>query len=155
MGEGWDMLLTGDIGKIAMLTVLLRDERNEQLIIHRVRKQGYLVVSGQVGSMDPQKIVAAIETASKRSALIDDKLYREQHALYHAIIEALQGISRGQISFGSVLRTVGLRYAVLRGLKSPRADTEGDWVAVAIYGSIGAPIKGAEHEVMGLGVNHI
>lgn len=155
MKEGWDMLLEGDIGKMAMLTVLLKDEHNEDQIIHRVRKRGYLIVSGQVGSMEPQKIVASIETASKRSALIDDERYRELHALYHAIIEALQGISRGPISFGSVLRTVGLRYAVLRGLKSPQADAEGDWIAVAIYGSIGAPIKGAEHEVMGLGVNHI
>ncbi|OON42936.1 anti-terminator HutP, partial [Bacillus anthracis] len=32
---------------------------------------------------------------------------------------------------------------------------EGEWVAVALYGTIGAPVKGSEHEAIGLGINHI
>lgn len=153
--ESLGSLLQGDIGKIAMMTTLLLDDTNERDLAGAVRKKGYLLVTGKVGSMDPQKVVGSIESAAKRSALVDSELYREQHALYHAIVEALLGISRGQISFGSVLRTVGLRYTVLRGLKSPNALDEGDWIAVAVYGTIGAPVRGAEHEVMGLGINHI
>jgi hut operon positive regulator len=69
-------------------------------------------------------------------------------------MEALYGITRGQMQLGSVMRTVGLRFAVVRG--NPYEDeTEGEWLAVAIYGTIGAPIKGLEHETLGLGINHI
>lgn len=153
--ESWELILRGDIGKIAMMTTLLLDDGNEQQLTRAVRKRGYLIVTGKVGSMEPQKVVGSIESAAKRSALVDAELYREQHALYHAIVEALLGISRGQISFGSVLRTVGVRFVVLRGLKSPAAFDEGDWIAVAAYGTMGAPVRGAEHEVMGFGMNHI
>ncbi|WP_074011030.1 HutP family protein [Numidum massiliense] len=153
--EKWSPLLKGDIGKIAAMTALLLGGNNEQQLIDAVRKKGYLIVTGHVGAMESQKVVGAIESAAKRSALVDSDLYREQHALYHALMEALSGISRGQISFGGVLRTVGLRYTVVRGLKSPAARAEGEWIAVALYGTIGAPIKGAEHEVLGLGINHI
>lgn len=65
--------------------------------------------------MDSQKIVAAIETAAKKNGIIQSDVYRESHALYHAIIEALHGVTRGQMQLGSVLRTVGLSFAVLRG----------------------------------------
>ena len=36
-----------------------------------------------------------------------------------------------------------------------RRKKEGEWVAVALYGTIGAPVKGSEHEAIGLGINHI
>lgn len=153
--DRWEPLLRGDIGKMAMMVTLLSDGREEKELVQAVRRRGYLIVTGKVGSMDPQKVVGSIESSVKRQALIDSDLYREEHALYHAMMEALLGISRGQISFGSVLRTVGLRYTVLRGLKSPNAKEEKDWIAVAMYGTIGAPAKGAEPEVMGLGINHI
>ncbi|MCJ7806800.1 MAG: transcriptional regulator, partial [Clostridia bacterium] len=29
------------------------------------------------------------------------------------------------------------------------------WLAVVLYGTIGAPIKGYEHETIGLGLNHL
>lgn len=51
-------------------------------------------------------------------------------------------------------RTVGLRFAVVRG-QPYKEKMEGEWLAVAFYGTIGAPIKGLEHETMGLGINHI
>ena len=31
----------------------------------------------------------------------------------------------------------------------------GEWVSVGIYGMVGAPIKGFEHEAIGLEINHI
>lgn len=52
------------------------------------------------------------------------------------------------------MRTVGLRFAVVRG-KPYSNQAEGEWIAVALYGTIGAPIKGLEHEAVGLGINHI
>ncbi|PNB66901.1 transcriptional regulator, partial [Pseudomonas sp. FW305-BF6] len=78
--------------------------------------------------------------------------YREVHSLYHAILEAIQGVTRGHLQLGGVLRTVGLRFAVVRGKPYKNAN-EGDWIAVALYGTIGAPIKGSEHESAGLGIN--
>lgn len=104
--------------------------------------------------MDMQKVVSAIETAAKRHQIIDEKLYREMHALYHAILEALEGVTRGQVLLGDVMRTVGLRFSVVRGMPYEN-EAEGEWIAVALYGTIGAPIKGLEHETTGLGINHI
>ncbi|MDP4109279.1 MAG: HutP family protein, partial [Bacillota bacterium] len=35
-------------------------------------------------------------------------------------------------------------------------DTDdGDWVSVVLYGNMGAPKKGYEHEVVGLGINPV
>ncbi len=91
--------------------------------------------------MDLKKVISSVETAAKRNQLIDGEMYRETHALYHAIIEAAEGVTRGKLSVGEVMRTVGL--------------FEGEWIAVCFYGTIGAPIKGKEHETLGLGINHI
>ncbi|QWC25070.1 hut operon transcriptional regulator HutP [Bacillus haikouensis] len=110
--------------------------------------------TGKIGSMDSQKIVAAIETAAKRSDLVREDLYREMHALYHATMEALTGVTRGHTQIGEVLRTVGLRFSIVRGTPY-ESEEEGEWIAVALYGTIGAPIKGLEHETIGLGINHI
>ena len=69
-------------------------------------------------------------------------------------MEALLGVGRGVASFGTQLRTVGLRFAIVRGRPYSNSE-EGEWLAVAFYGTIGAPVKGFEHEALGLGVNHI
>ncbi|MGE5653083.1 MAG: HutP family protein, partial [Bacillota bacterium] len=69
-------------------------------------------------------------------------------------IDALQGLTRGPVELGNMLRTVGLRYAVVIGPRIAN-DGEGPWIAVAMYGTIGAPIKGHEHEACGLGINHL
>jgi hut operon positive regulator len=50
--------------------------------------------------MELQKIVAAIETPAKRQGLVNPDVYREMHALYHAIIEAMYGVTRGQVELG-------------------------------------------------------
>ena len=140
------------LGKTALLITLTEGNETEDYV-SGARKKGFEVVTGKVGSMDVQKIIAAVETAAKREGLIDDN-YRSQHALYHAILDALQGLGRGPLQLGNILRTVGLRFAVVKG---PRTlEDLGDlWIAVSMYGMIGAPIKGHEHEVCGLGINHL
>ncbi|WP_096154877.1 MULTISPECIES: hut operon transcriptional regulator HutP [Bacillus] len=144
-------MLTVDnrIGKHAIMLALTTDE-NEMVQIPNNWKR----CVGKVGSMDSQKVVAAIETAAKREGIIRAEGYRETHALYHAIMDALSGVTRGQVQLGSLMRTVGLRFSVVRG--NPYDDEqEGDWIAVALYGTIGAPVRGSEHETIGLGINHI
>ena len=146
------MELCSSLGKIALLIAMA--EPNETVdYVSGARQKGFDVVAGKVGSMDVQKVIAAVETAAKREGLVDDS-YRSQHALYHAILDALQGLGRGPLQLGNVLRTVGLRFAVVKG---PRTIEDlGDiWIAVSMYGMIGAPIKGHEHEVCGLGINHL
>ncbi|MEG9296051.1 hut operon transcriptional regulator HutP [Mangrovibacillus sp. Mu-81] len=140
------------IGKNAMLLLLL-DQEEEEWNRH-FNELNWSYCTGRIGSMDSQKIVAAIETAAKRSDLVREDLYREMHALYHATMEALTGVTRGHTQIGEVLRTVGLRFSVVRGTPYENEE-EGEWIAVALYGTIGAPIKGLEHETIGLGINHI
>ncbi|MCM3161552.1 MULTISPECIES: hut operon transcriptional regulator HutP [Metabacillus] len=139
------------IGRNAIM-LLLSENPNEQLqFLQQNKWRGCL---GKVGSMEANKVVASIETAAKKNGIIQSDVYRESHALYHAIMEALHGVTRGQVQLGSVLRTVGLSFAVLRGNPYDH-EQEGDWIAVSLYGTIGAPVKGSEHETIGLGINHI
>ncbi|RST76939.1 anti-terminator HutP [Siminovitchia acidinfaciens] len=139
------------IGRHAIL-LLLSDQPAEQM--KKLEQSNWKGCVGKVGSMDAHKVVAAIETAAKKNGIIQTDVYRESHALYHAIIEALHGVTRGQVQLGSILRTVGLTFAVLRG--NPYInEQEGEWIAVSLYGTIGAPVKGSEHETIGLGINHI
>jgi hut operon positive regulatory protein len=139
------------IGKIAILFAMLNEQ--ERAAFPKLFQE-VQICEGKVGSMDMQKVISAVETAVKRSGLINEEIYRETHALYHAILEALEGVMRGQWAIGDMMRTVGLRFAVIRG--NPYSnEAEGEWLAVAFYGTIGAPIKGLEHEAIGLGVNHI
>lgn len=141
------------IGKLALYLVLA-SETDEVNLKEVASSLGYRVVSGHVGSMDMQKIIAAVETAVRREDLVS-KLYPEDHALYHAILDALHGVVRGQVALGSIMRTAGLRFCVLRGKKSQAEDAGGEWLAVAFYGRIGGPIRGNEHECIGLGINHL
>lgn len=139
------------IGKIAILLALL--DENECIPFESMLNE-VIVCKGKVGSMNMQKIISAVETTAKRNKIIEEDVYRETHALYHAILEALEGVTRGQLAIGEMMRTVGLRFAVVRG-KPYKETKEGEWIAVAFYGTIGAPVKGLEHEAIGLGVNHI
>ncbi|PLT35465.1 hut operon transcriptional regulator HutP [Bacillus sp. V5-8f] len=139
------------IGKIAILLCALTEEESDYF---RESLEEVKYCQGRVGSMNMQKVISAVETAAKRNGLIHDSLYRETHALYHAIVEAIRGVTRGQPSIGEMSRTVGLRFSVVRG-KPYINEGEGEWVSVAFYGTIGAPVKGLEHETIGLGVNHI
>jgi hut operon positive regulatory protein len=141
------------IGKNALLLVLSEEEPDpDKVFSFDGLKWKYCL--GKVGSMDSQKVVAAIETAAKKNGIIKPEVYRESHGLYHAIIDALEGVTRGQMQIGTVLRTVGLRFSIIRGNPYESIE-EGEWIAVALYGTIGAPVKGLEHETVGLGINHI
>lgn len=140
------------LGRTALLIALDDSEQAERRAA-AARQQGLRICSGKVGSMELPKIIAAVETAARREGLIDGG-YRAQHAIYHATIDALQGLTRGPVELGNMLRTVGLRYAVVIGPRIAN-DGEGLWLAVAMYGTIGAPIKGHEHEACGLGINHL
>jgi len=156
------------IGKVTIKLVLANDREERELFLE-YQELGYRAVVGKVGSMTAEKIVAAIETAVQREQLLDaaietavqreqllDNTYRHAHSLYHAIIDSFYGVCRGQLELKEILRTVGLNFAVVRGPRIVSEDVnDGEWLAVALYGTIGAPKKGFEHEVMGLGINHL
>ena len=141
------------IGKLAVMLALC-SENEEKGFFQRGEKLGYKLYKGRAGSMDGEKIFAAVETAAKRRGIIQNQ-YREEHALYHSILDAFHGVCRGELALGSILRSVGLVFSVVRGPRMAHDYSDGEWLAVALYGTIGAPIKGFEHEVMGLGINHI
>lgn len=140
------------IGKMA-LQLALFDDASDRLIT-KYEEQGYLAIKGQVGTMDVKKIYASIETAVYRHDMIREN-YHEEHALYHAVSEALMGYCRGNVALDTVLRTTGLDFAVVRGELVPGHNSGGDWIAVVLYGHIGSPRRGFEHEAVGLGIQAI
>lgn len=140
------------IGKITLTLAISED--NEKKIIEIYKRKGYSLLKGQVGSMDAKKIYAAIETAVFREDIIREN-YHEEHALYHAITEAFYGYCRGPVALDTVLRTTGLVFAVVRGNLSVDDKSCGDWIAVVLYGQIGSPRRGFEHEAIGMGIQSI
>lgn len=142
------------IGQVAVQIAMEKNDGRLKSLIEKADSLGYKVMTGQVGSMQMEKVIASIETGARRQGLISN-VYREEHSLYHAIIEALEGICRGQLNLGNALRTVGLRFSVVSGPKDVEKKEKGDWLAVVLYGTIGAPIPGFEHEAIGMGINHI
>lgn len=141
------------IGKLAVYLAVSSEEDEKQLL-REAEGLGFKVCKGRVGSMESGKIFAAVGTAAKRADLVHSQ-YREEHALYHSVLDAFHGVCRGQLALGSILRTAGLAFSIARGPRLSGDYSDGEWLAVALYGTIGAPIKGYEHEVMGLGINHI
>lgn len=105
--------------------------------------------------MDSKEIIAEIETTAKREGIFLVGCYREKHAVYHTALSALKGLCRGEIGIGNFLRTVGVKFVVLRGPMDTTRSDLGEWVSVGIYGMVGAPIKGFEHEAIGLDINTI
>ncbi|WP_027366102.1 HutP family protein [Desulfotruncus alcoholivorax] len=141
------------LGKIASLLALSSVEDEKEL--YQIGADlGYKLYKGKVGSMDSTKIFAAVETAAKKEGLVK-ALYREEHAIYHSVLEAYNAICRGQLGLGNVLRSAGLVFSIVRGPRIPGDYEDGEWIAVALYGNMGAPIKGFEHEVIGLGINPV
>jgi hut operon positive regulatory protein len=70
------------IGKLAMLVASLTPEELEPFS-HQLKDVDYC--EGKSGSMSMQKVISAVETSAKRNKIISEELYRETHALYHAI----------------------------------------------------------------------
>ncbi len=139
------------IGKISLLFAI-NDEKEE--FIEKYEKQGYMLYKGQAGAMDAKKIVAAIETSALREDIVREN-YHEEHALYHAIMEAFSGYCRGQVVLGEVLRSAGLVFTIVRGNLIAGDKSSGEWLAVVLYGQIGSPRRGFEHEAIGLGIQSI
>ena len=144
------------LGKIAVL-LALAEEDEEQLVMDLIKKRGYTFIKGHVGTMDPKKIFSSIEVGAIKEGIIQN-YYHDEHALYHATLEALNGYCRGQIGLESVLRSTGLTYSIVRGnlqYDGKNTTRTKPWIAICLYGKIGSPRKGFEHDAIGLGVNSI
>jgi hut operon positive regulator len=140
------------LGKIALKLTLADDDRETSIIAARAKACGYRVCTGKVGSMDLQHIIGTIETMARKGGVVDEGVV-EQHALYHAVYECCSGFMRGSLILGGTLRTLGSRFAIVRGRVPGLGERE--WLAAAMYGTIGSPSKGFEHEAAGLGMIHI
>jgi len=145
------------LAKIGKLTILLliSSQEEEKELLKNISNFGYKVCIGKAGTMDSKEIIAAIETTAKREEIFRAGYYREEHAVYHTALSALKGLCRGEIGIGDFLRTIGVKFVVLRGPMDTTRSDSGEWVCVGIYGTIGAPIKGFEHEAIGLEINTI
>lgn len=146
------MITKSGIGKIA-LTLAISD-KNQDKIIKAYGEKGYKLIKGHAGSMNASKIFAAVETAVCREKMIDET-YHEEHALYHAISEAFYGYCRGPVALDNVLRTTGLVFSVVKGPLAVGDNKNGQWIAVVLYGYIGSPRQGFEHEAIGMGIQSI
>lgn len=136
------------IGKISLLLAL---SENYDELKSFYENKGYIIYKGNVGSMDSKKIFAAIETAAIRENVIKDN-YHDEHSLYHASAEAFSGYCRGQVVLGDVLRSAGLIYVLVRGNLVDGDKSSGEWLSLVLFGQIGAPRKGFEHEAIGMGI---
>jgi hut operon positive regulator len=145
------------LAKIGKLTILLliSSEEEEKELLKKINNLGYKICIGKAGTMDSKEIIAAIETTAKREGIFPAGSYREEHAVYHTTLSALKGLCRGEIGIGNFLRTVGVKFVVLRGPIDTTRNDLGEWISVGIYGMVGAPIRGFEHEAIGLDINTI
>jgi len=145
------------MAKIGYLTIslLIASGEEEKELLKKTSNLGYKVCMGKAGTMESSELIAAIETAAKREEILRAGYYKEEHALYHASLNALRGFCRGEIGIGNFLRTIGVKFVVLRGPMDTTNSNLGEWVSVGIYGMVGAPIKGFEHEAIGLEINNI
>ena len=145
------------MAKIGRLTILLliSSKEEEKQLLKKASSLGYKICIGKVGTMKSNEIIAAIETAAKREGIFHADNYRGEHALYHTTLNALKGLCRGEIGIGDFLRTTGVKFVILKGPLDTTRNDLGEWISVGIYGMIGAPIKGFEHEAIGLEINTI
>lgn len=141
------------IGKIA-LKLALNEGAALDRYVEKFEDQGYMLYKGKAGSMETGKIFAAVETAAMREDMIREN-YREEHALYHAIMEAFSAYCRGQVDLGNVLRSTGLVFSLVRGNLVSGDRSSGEWIAVVLYGQIGSPRQGFEHEAVGMGIQPV
>lgn len=147
-------LIVAKIGRLTILLLISSGEEEKELL-KRIRSLGYKICIGKSGTMESSEIIAAIETTSKREGIFRSDSYREEHAVYHTALNALKGLCRGEIGIGNLLRTIGVKFVVLRGPLDTTRSGLGEWVSVGIYGMVGAPIKGFEHEAIGLEISTI
>jgi hypothetical protein len=63
--------------------------------------------------------------------------------------------SAGSMELGEVLRSTGLVYTIVRGNLLQEDKSSGDWLVVVLYGQIGSPRRGFEHEAIGMGIQPI
>ena len=134
-----------------VIEILIADEDKRQKLLAECKAAGMRICFGKAGSMNAEKIIAAVLTASKREGVWDANRFREEHAIYDATLEAMHAVCHGQLVVSEAMRTIGLSFCVIR----KNLPDNGEWVYVGMYGTIGAPIKGFEHEAIGLGINHI
>ena len=147
-------LIVEKIGRLT-ISLLISSGEEEKELSKKASGLGYKYALGKAGTMESSELIAAIETTAKREGIFKAGCYREEHAVYHAALNALRGFCRGEIGIGNFLRTIGVKFVVLRGpIDTTRIDL-GEWVSIGIYGMVGAPIKGFEHEAIGLEINNI
>ena len=147
-------LIVEKIGRLT-ISLLISSEEEEKELLKKISSLGYKVCQGKAGTMDSKELIAAIETTAKREGIFHAGCYREEHAVYHAALNSLRGFCRGEIGIGNFLRTIGVKFVVLKGPLDTAQSDLGEWVSVGIYGMVGAPIKGFEHEAIGLEINNI
>jgi len=142
------------IGKLTISLLISSEEEEEKELLKKISSLGCKVCQGKAGTMDSKELIAAIETTAKREGIFHAGCYREEHAVYHAALNSLKGLCRGEIGIGNFLRTIGVKFVVLKGPLDTAKSDLGEWVSVGIYGMVGAHIKGFEHEAIGLEINH-
>jgi hut operon positive regulatory protein len=119
------------IGKLT-ISLLISSGLEEEKNLKKIKDLGYKVMCRQSWCHENDIIIAAIETAARRELIYRKEIsYREEHALYHAIIEALKGLCRGEIG-GDLLKSIGIKFVILRGPLEINRNNLGEWMSVGI-----------------------
>ncbi len=142
------------MGKLTSLLVLLHNNEAGEMIKKELNKENCRYTVGSIESIDLNKVISVIETNAKTNGIINSESYSERNTLYHTILEAVQGVGRGTIQVGDLLKEIDLTYGIVRG-KNKKISAGNDWIGVCIYGRSDSPEKGIEQETLGLGFNHL
>lgn len=142
------------MGKLTSLLVLLHNNEAGELIKKQLNMENCRYTVGSIGSIDLNKVISVIEASAETKGIINSDSYNERNTLYHTILEAVQGVGRGTIQVGDLLKKVDLTYGIVRG-KNKKISTGNDWIGVCIYGRSDSEEKGIEQETLGLGFNHL
>jgi len=76
--------IIGQISILAAMGYLTDVDKN------LMSEKGYSIVTGNVGTMNAEKVFVAIKTATKREGIIINT-YREVYALFYACLEVFTG----------------------------------------------------------------
>lgn len=131
------------IGRAALSLAMTENRQEEDLQKEKLLSSGYHVVATEVtGPLTEfrQKIIKNTVTAAMNTRVIECN-GRHQHALVHAITEAMQGVLISHLANPSLKVKVSV-------------VSDGDWIAVGIFG-VAALSVFTNHERCGLGMMHL
>lgn len=131
------------VGRSALLLAMTEERSGEERVKEWLCACGYNAVATEVsGPLDEfkQKLIKNALTAAIQKKVIKEDP-KHQHALVHAVMEAVNGVLISHLANPSLKMKVGI-------------VSDGEWLAVALFGYAALSVP-TNHERVGLGYMHL